>query len=82
MESGNTVSLPNEIKELVKTYTIKDIFKEQADKINLPQFFLKIPANDLFGTREEEIALEKENLLEGFALSKCDINIAFDNIAS
>jgi len=82
MESGNTVSLPNEIKELVKTYTIKDIFKEQADKINLPQFFLKIPANDLFGTREEEIALEKENLLEGFALSKCDINVAFDNIAS
>ena len=82
MESGNTVSLPNEIKELVKTYTIKDIFKEQAGKINLPQFFLKIPANDLFGTREEEIALEKENLLEGFALSKCDINIAFDNIAS
>ncbi|MEA5006251.1 MAG: DEAD/DEAH box helicase family protein [Rikenellaceae bacterium] len=82
MESGNTVSLPNEIKELVKTYTIKDIFKDKADKINLPQFFLKIPANDLFGTREEEIALEKENLLEGFALSKCDINIAFDNIAS
>lgn len=82
MESGNTVSLPNEIKELVKTYTIKDIFKEQADKINLPQFFLKIPANDLFGTRDEEIALEKENLLEGFALRKCDINIAFDNIAS
>ncbi|WP_423126916.1 DEAD/DEAH box helicase [Gaoshiqia sp. Z1-71] len=82
MESGNTVSLPNEIKELVKTYTIKDIFKEQADKINLPQFFLKIPANDLFGTREEEIALEKENLLEGFALSKCDRNIAFNNIAS
>jgi len=82
MVSGEIIALPNEIKELVKTYTIKDIFKEQAWKINLPQFFLKIPANDLFGTREEETVLEKENLLEGFALSKCDINIAFDNIAS
>lgn len=82
IESGNNVSLPNEIKEIVKTYTIKDIFKEQAEKINLPQFFLKIPTNELFGTGEEEIALEKENLLDGFALSKCDINIAFDNIAS
>lgn len=82
IESGNTTVLPSELKELVRTYTIKNIFKEQADKINLPQFFLKIPANDLFGIREEEIALEKENLLEGFALSKCDINIAFDNIAS
>jgi len=82
IESGNTISLPNEINKLVKTYTIKDIFKDQAQKINLPQFFLKIPANDLFGSREEEIELEKENLLDGFALSKCDINIAFDNITS
>lgn len=82
IESGNTISLPNEINQLVKTYTIKDIFKDQAQKINLPQFFLKIPANDLFGSREEEIELEKENLLDGFALSKCDINIAFDNITS
>ena len=82
METDSTIALPNEIKELVKTYSIKDIFKEQAEQINLPQFFLKVPANDLFGTREEETALEKENLLEGFALSKSDTNIAFDNITS
>lgn len=82
MEADNTTALPNEIKELVKSYSIKDIFKEQANQINLPQFFLKIPANDLFGTREEDTPLEKENLLEGFALSKSDTNIAFDNISS
>lgn len=82
METDSTIALPNAIKELVKTYSIKDIFKEQAEQINLPQFFLKVPANDLFGTREEETALEKENLLEGFALSKSDTNIAFDNITS
>lgn len=82
METDSTIALPNEIQELVKTYSIKDIFKGQAEQINLPQFFLKVPANDLFGTREEETALEKENLLEGFALSKSDTNIAFDNITS
>lgn len=82
METDSTIALPNAIKELVKTYSIKDIFKEQAEQINLPQFFLKVPANDLFGTREEETALEKENLLEGFALSKSDTNIAFYNITS
>ena len=82
METDSTIALPNAIKELVKTYSIKDIFKEQAEQLNLPQFFLKVPANDLFGTREEETALEKENLLEGFALSKSDTNIAFDNITS
>jgi type III restriction enzyme len=82
METDNTIALANEIKELVKTYSIKDIFKEQAQQINLPQFFLKVPANDMFGTREEETALEKENLLEGFALSKSDTYIPFGNITS
>jgi len=74
--------LPNEIHQLVKSYSIKDVFKEEAAKIILPQFFLRTPANDLFGLREEEIALEKENLLHGFALSKADTNIAFDGITS
>ncbi|MEI9943620.1 MAG: DEAD/DEAH box helicase family protein [Chitinophagaceae bacterium] len=82
MEANNSTVLPNEIQQLVKTYSIKDIFKEEAGKINLPQFYLKIPANDLFGKKEEELPLEKENLLDGFALSKADTNIAFDSITS
>lgn len=82
MDATNTMALPNEIQQLVKTYSIKDIFKEQAEKINLPQFYLKVPANDLFGQKEEELPLEKENLLDGFALSKADTNIAFDSITS
>ncbi len=82
MEANQTMALPNEIQQLVKTYSIKDIFREQAEQLNLPQFYLKVPANDLFGKKEEEVLLEKESLLEGFALSKADTNIAFDNIAS
>lgn len=82
MEANNTTVLPNELQQLVKTYSIKDIFHEQADKINLPQFYFKIPVNDLFGLREEEVLLEKENLLNGFPLSKSDTNIVFDNITS
>ena len=82
IESKNLPILPNEIQQLVKTYEIKEIFKEQAAQIILPQFFLKVPANDLFGKREEEWPLEKENLLEGFALGKSDTNIAFDSITS
>jgi len=82
MDSTDTIALPNEIQQLVKTYSIKDVFKEQAEGINLPQFYLKVSANDLFGTTEEELPLEKENLLEGFALSKADTNIAFDSITS
>jgi type III restriction enzyme len=82
MEANNLIALPNELQKLVKTFSIKDIFKEQAGEIILPQFYLKVPANDLFGQKEEELPLEKENLLDGFALSKQDINIAFDSITS
>ncbi len=82
MDSTNSIALPNEIKLLVKTYSIKDIFKEQAELISLPQFFLKMPAIELFGMNENELPLEKENLLEGFALSKADTNVAFDSIVS
>lgn len=82
IEANNITPLPNEIQQLVKTYSIKDIFREQAGQINLPQFYLKIPANDLFGKKEEEVPLEKENLLEGFALGKADTNIVFDNISA
>ncbi|KYG83027.1 restriction endonuclease [Roseivirga seohaensis] len=82
MESSNIPVLPNEIQKLVKTYTIKEVFKDEAEKVNLPQFYLKVPSNDLFSSGEKELPLEKENLLEGFALSKSDTNIAFDSITS
>lgn len=82
MESSDIPVLPNEIQKLVKTYTIKEVFKDEAEKVNLPQFHLKVPSNDLFSSGEEELPLEKENLLEGFALSKSDTNIAFDSITS
>jgi type III restriction enzyme len=75
-------SIPNEIQQLVKTYSINNIFREQAEQINLPQFYLKVPANDLFGKKEEELPLEKENLLEGFRLSQQPTDIVFDNITS
>ena len=66
----------------MKTYSIKEIFREQAAQINLPQFYLKVPANDIFGDVEKELPLEKENLLEGFPLGKSDTNIPFGSISS
>ena len=82
IETNNITVLPNEIQQLVKTYSIKEIFKEQAEQINLPQFYLKVPANNLFGIEEEELQLEKENLLKDFELNKSDTNIPFDSITS
>mgnify|MGYP002860401693 CR=1 FL=1 len=81
METNYNTILPNEIQKLVKTYDIKDIFKDEAARIYLPQFFIQNPAVDLFGEKEETL-LEKESLLHDFALSKADTNIVFDSVTS
>lgn len=81
METNNSISLPNELQKLVKTFNVKEIFKEQAGQISLPQFYLKVLGSDLFGAKEEQ-PLEKENLLEGFKLSQQPTDITFDSITS
>ncbi len=82
MEANHVTPMPNEIQKLVKTYPVKEIFKPNAEQITLPQFFIKVPESTLFASGLQEVPLEKENLLEGFALSKADTNISFDTIAS
>ena len=85
MEASNTPVLPNEIQQLVKTYSIRDIFQGQAEKINLPQFYLKVPASQFNFSNDADYSdepLEKEDLLKGFELSKSDTNIAFDSITA
>jgi type III restriction enzyme len=82
LEASNSIVLPTEINNLVKKFTIKSSFLQQASEIKLPQFYLKIPRNDLFGQGEEDVLLEKESLLDGFQLSKQDTNINFDNVTS
>jgi type III restriction enzyme len=81
METSNTIILPNEIQKLVKSYNIKDIFQEQAAQITLPQFYIKKAGATLFDPFEEKI-LDREDLLDGFMLSKADTDIRFDTVQS
>jgi type III restriction enzyme len=80
IESTQSISLPSELQSLVKTYKMKEVFVEQASHIQLPQFFIKKPSGEIFS--DDEHLLNEEDLLEGFQLSKCDSNIAFDSVTS
>ncbi len=79
MTRNNAPVIPNEIQQHVKKYEIKEVFREKAAQIILPQFYLKVPAS-MFN--EDEKLLDKDELLTNFPLSKGDTNIAFDNITS
>lgn len=80
MEKDDLPLLPPEIQSIVKTYSIKEIFREQAGEVQLPQFYINVPVS-LFEEFSER-PLEKDLLLDHFSLSKCDTQIAFDSINS
>ncbi len=69
-----------EMGDKVKRYKVKEANKEFIEKIDFPQFFIKVTASDIFGTDEE--LLNRESLLKNFKLSDEDIKIDFDQISS
>lgn len=69
--------IPNDIKDMVPYYTIKDFFKEEAEKIVLPQFVKKVNTKSIFEPEGSYVLLEKSMLSEGFNLDKQDHNIDF-----
>ncbi len=69
-----------EMGNKVKRYKVKEAYKEFIDKIEFPQFFIRVTASDIFGTSEE--MLNRESLLKDFKLSDEDIKIDFDQISS
>jgi hypothetical protein len=43
---------------------MKEDFKTTAQKLNFPQFFLKVVKHDLFTDGQDEVLLDKQSLLE------------------
>lgn len=67
--------IEGELGEMMNQNVIQSQFKDDAETLRIPQFFIKgIP--DLFGG--EFTLLEKENLSEGFSLSEQDTHINFE----
>ncbi|MBN1251557.1 MAG: hypothetical protein JXA16_05440, partial [Bacteroidales bacterium] len=74
--------IPTEIKDKVKSYPIKDIFKEEIKDIKLPVFYMKVNTGSFFETEGSYIPLMKKELLKGFDLSKEDHKIDFSQTSS
>ncbi|WP_407446636.1 DEAD/DEAH box helicase [Fibrobacter sp.] len=81
-ENKTTPVPPPEMENQVKTFAIKDTFKESANQILLPQFFMKGSIEgmhvDLFNIKATPF--DKDMLLKNFPLRNADTNIDFDTI--
>lgn len=71
---------PTELKDVVKTFPIKETFKEEASKVSIPTFHIKTTPNLLQAEQLEP--LTKGLLLKGFDLNEEDIKIDLTRTAS
>lgn len=66
----------------VKRYRIREALVDQVKSISIPRFYIDVARNNLFETGSGLVPLDDTILLTGFALEKCDKNIAFDDVSS
>jgi len=71
---------PTELKDVVKTFPIKEAFKEQAKEVAIPTFHIKTTPNLLQAEQLEP--LTKGLLLKGFDLNEEDTKIDLTRTAS
>ncbi|MDE6877425.1 MAG: type III restriction endonuclease subunit R, partial [Alistipes sp.] len=69
--------IPNDLKDMVDQYPIKEFFREEAAKIVLPIFVKRVNQGSIFEEEGAYVQLEKSMLNEGFDLDKQDHNIDF-----
>lgn len=76
------LNIPEEIKGQVNMIYCKEIYKDRIIDFSLPQFVQKVEGGlGIFGD-EEYILFENDTLLKEFKLSRCDIEINFDETDS
>ena len=69
--------IPNDLKDMVDQYPIKEFFREEVAKIVLPIFVKRVNQGSIFEEEGAYVQLEKSMLNEGFDLDKQDHNIDF-----
>ena len=94
IKQNPTANIASQLVNSMPKYTIKKVFQEKAESINIPQFFVKFedkPTSQTiiafddnkpnFDIPKEKV-LQKEDLISGFKLSTCSTDIQFGNLES
>ncbi len=69
-----------ELEDKMNRHRIKDLFREDACKLMLPQFVIKVQSGGFFDADQPFQTFEKEELLKDFRLSQGDATISFDDV--
>lgn len=72
--------IPADLEDKMNKHKIKDIFREQAMDMKLPQFFTKVETGAWFDDDDAVQIFERELLLKDFKLSQADASISFEDV--
>lgn len=66
--------ISHDLADKMDSYPVRQLFKDEIESLKLPQFYRRIPEQDIFCEIEGGTPLDKDMLLEGFQLADCDTN--------
>ena len=69
-----------ELEDKMNRHKVKDIFRDEALAIRLPQFFIKVQNGGFFQADQPFQLFEREELLKEFKLSHGDSAISFEDV--
>ena len=73
-------TVPHELEDKMNRHKVKDIFRDDALAVRLPQFFIRVENGGFFEQDQPFQLFEREELLKEFRLSLCDASISFEDV--
>jgi len=73
-------SVSPELEDKMNRHAVKDIFREEAMELRLPQFFIQVQNGGFFQEEQPYQVFEREELLKDFRLSQGDATISFEDV--
>ena len=69
-----------ELEDKMNRHKIKDIFRDEALAVRLPQFFIQVQNGGFFAEEQPFQLFEREELLKEFRLSQGDSTMSFEDV--
>jgi type III restriction enzyme len=76
--TGDDVS--TELEDKMNRHKVKDIFRDEALAVRLPQFFIRVQSGGFFDADQPFQLFEREELLKEFRLSLQEATISFEDV--
>jgi type III restriction enzyme len=79
-ESSTNIDVPSDLEEKMNKHKLKEIFRNDALALKLPQFHLRMQTGGWFDDENILQIFERNELLRDFKLSHADSNINFEDV--